>query len=473
MSAWTGVILAAGQGTRMRSSLPKALHTVCGKSLLGHVAEVMRSAGAVQIVAVVSPSVAKMPELAEAVGADTITAVQAEPLGTAHALECARKAVGSADTIVVGAGDMALVRHESISNLVQEQQKSGALLSVLTATVSDPSGFGRVVRDENGSVTAVVEEAEADPGQKLICEMNTGWFCLDAAWTWEALEQVRVSVVGERYLPDLIATAASASTGSRASSTSVSDASEALGVNNRVQLAEVEGVMRDRIRRHHMLAGVTIRDPQTTYIDADVEIGEDSELLPGNHIYSGAVIGSNCVIGPNSVLKDCSIGDDARIISSYIEGAEIGSGISVGPFSRVRAGTKIESGAYIGNFAEIKNSRIGSGTHVGHFSYTGDAELGRDVNIGAGTITANFDGKDKHRTVIGDRVKIGSDTIIVAPANIGDDASTGAGSVVNRDVAAGQMVVGSPARSVRPRPPSHEVEKPADNKKEGDGQKDE
>jgi bifunctional UDP-N-acetylglucosamine pyrophosphorylase/glucosamine-1-phosphate N-acetyltransferase len=429
----------------MKSKVPKVLHTVCGKTLLGHVASVMRAAGAEKLVVVVSPAMADMPEIRAAAGVDAIIAIQSEPLGTAHALQSARDAVGDAGRLVVGAGDMALVRQESIAALVAKHEESHARISMLTAIVSDPTGFGRVIRDSSGELAGVVEEAEADEDQKLITEMNTGWFCMDAGWTWDALENVRVSKVGEKYLPDLVGSAASSG---HATTAQVSEESESIGVNNRAQLAEVEQVLRDRIRLQHMLAGVTMRDPQTTFIDADVEIGQDTELLPGNHIFTGSRIGSGCTIGPNSILRDCVVGDGTTVISSYIEGAEIGAAVSVGPFSRLRAGTYIEPGAYIGNYAEIKNSRIGSGTHVGHFSYIGDAELGKNVNIGAGTVTANFDGRDKHRTVIGDRVRIGSDTVIVAPANIGEDSSTGAGSVVNKDVQAGSMVVGMPARRI-------------------------
>ncbi len=445
MNKWTGVVLAAGQGTRMKSSLPKGLHTACGKTLLGHATSLMRAAGASEIIVVASPATAQMPEFIAAAGEGVRIVVQDKPLGTAHALLCARDATGDAETIVVGTGDMPLVRRESIEMLLGIHEDTDALISMLTANVEDPAGLGRVIRRSNGSVERVVEEAEADTGQKLISEVNTGWYCLYADWAWLELEQVRVSTTGERYLPDLVAAAA---VDARAQALVATDSSEALGVNNRVQLAEVERVLRDRIRRQHMLAGVTVRDPETTYIDADVKIGPDTELLPGNHILAGTRIGSGCIIGPNSVLSDCVIGNDSRIIASYIEGAEIGAGISIGPYSRVRSGTRIESGAYVGNFAEIKNSKIGPGSHVGHFSYIGDSELGEDVNIGAGTVTANFDGQDKHRTVIGDRVKVGSDTVFVAPITVGDDAVTGAGAVVTSDVDAEDTVVGVPARPI-------------------------
>jgi len=449
MSEWTGVILAAGQGNRMKSSQPKVLHTVCGRPLVTHVVEVMRQAGAGRIVVVASPSVAEIPELRAAVGDDVAIAVQEVPLGTGHAVESARQTVGEGQRVVVAAGDMALVRSASIERLVAAHEESGALLSVLTATVADPYGFGRIVRTESGSIRAIVEEVEADAEQKQICEMNTGLFCISAPWCWAQLERLRISPSGEKYLTDLVDPAARQG---KAATASVEDETEALGVNTRVQLAEVERVMRDRVRTEHMLAGVTMRDPETTYIDAGVEIGRDTELLPGNHIRSGTRIGQGCVIGPNSILVGARVNDGARVISSHVEDAEIGAGVSVGPFSRIRPGTRIEPGAYVGNFAEIKNSTVRAGTHVGHFSYVGDSELGNDVNIGAGTITANFDGKNKHRTVIGDRVKIGSDTVLVAPVTVGDDASTGAGAVVNRDVHAGETVVGVPARPIKKSP---------------------
>jgi bifunctional UDP-N-acetylglucosamine pyrophosphorylase/glucosamine-1-phosphate N-acetyltransferase len=448
MSNWTGVVLAAGKGSRMKSKLPKQLHLACGVPLMAHVSEAMRRAGAGRVVVVGSPAITDTPEFVKAAGPGAEIAVQAQPLGTADAVQAALDKAGASGAVIVGAGDMALVRHESIAKLVELHISSRSLATMLTAVVKDPSGLGRVVRGADGSVRAVVEEVEADEARRAICEVNTSWYCFDAAWLWSQLGSVRTSGVGEKYLTDLIE---AASREGRSAALTLEDPAEAMGVNDRTQLASVEKILRDRIRRSHMLAGVTVRDPETTYIDAGVEIGQDTELLPGNHIMAGSRIGADCVIGPNCVLKDCRVGDGARIISSFIESADIGAGISVGPFARIRPGTMIEPGAYVGNFAEIKNSRIGPGTHVGHFSYIGDSDIGRDTNIGAGTVTANFDGKSKNKTVIGDRVKIGSDTIIVPPVTIGSDASTGAGSVVNRDVPAGETVVGVPAKPISQR----------------------
>ena len=421
------------------------MHLACGAPLMSHVTKAMREAGIERLVVVGSPGIAGLPEFIDAAGAGAQVAIQERPLGTADAVQAAKGYVTVGEQVVVGAGDMALVTSESIKALMDRHSSTGALVTMLTATVDNPSGLGRVVKDSQGALKAVVEEAEANSEQKAICEVNTSWYCFDSTWLWDQLESVRTSGVGEKYLTDLIEVAGKEG---RAAAVALEDPEEALGVNDRTQLAEVERVLRDRIRRSHMLSGVTIRDPETTYIDADVEIGQDTELLPGNHIMAGTRIGSDCVIGPNCVLREARIGDGAKVISSFVDSAEIGAGISVGPFTRIRPGTRIEPGAYIGNFAEIKNSHIGPGSHVGHFSYVGDTELGRDVNIGAGTVTANFDGENKHRTVIGDRVKIGSDSIIVAPVQIGDDANTGAGSVVNRDVPDGETVVGVPAKPI-------------------------
>jgi bifunctional UDP-N-acetylglucosamine pyrophosphorylase/glucosamine-1-phosphate N-acetyltransferase len=430
----------------MKSAVPKVLHTVCGRPLLSHVTSSFRDGGIPGIVVVASAEMASDPDFVKAAGQGARIAVQREHLGTAHAVKSANAYAGNAQHVLVGAGDMALVTPDSIRRLADAHVKAGALVTVLTACVGRPETFGRIVRDSAGGVLRIVEDVEADEEERTINEVNTSFYCFDAPWLWEQLGSVRTSGAGEQYLTDLLESAARSG---RAAAVQVSDPAEAMGVNDRAQLAEVEEVLRSRIRRRWLSAGVTMRDLATTYIDADVEIGQDTVLLPGNHIMSGARIGVACEIGPNSVLKDCIVGDRVKVISSFIDGAEIGNDLSIGPFSRIRPGARIESGAYIGNFAEIKNSRVGPGTHVGHFSYVGDSSLGKNVNIGAGTVTANYDGKDKHRTVIGDDASIGAGTIIVAPTEIGASAKTGAGAVVNRDVKAGETVVGVPARPIK------------------------
>ncbi|MEX0761935.1 MAG: bifunctional UDP-N-acetylglucosamine diphosphorylase/glucosamine-1-phosphate N-acetyltransferase GlmU [Dehalococcoidia bacterium] len=445
---WAGVVLAAGKGVRMRSRLPKTLHQVCGIPMLQHVSMAMRAAGVERLVAVASPALAESPPFISAAGDDALIAVQEDQRGTADAVLSARVAAGDAASIVVGAGDMPLIRVQTIQRMMSEHLESNAAMTVLTARDVPLKGMGRVRRNGSGEPVAIIEEAEADEETRQIDEVNTSWYCFDATWLWNALPKVRASRSGELYLTDLLALASSQG---RSAAVRVESPEEALGINDRVQLSRAEQAMQDRIRRHWMCEGVTIRDPATTYIDAGVSIGQDSVILPGTHLRGSTTVGEDCEIGPGSVLADCRVGDGARVISSYIEGAIVGAGVSVGPFSRLRAGTEVAEGAYIGNFAEIKNSRVGPGVHVGHFSYVGDADLGRNVNIGAGTVTCNFDGRDKHRTVIGEGALIGSDTMLVAPVEVGRDARTGAGSVVNRDVPAGETVAGVPARSIRKR----------------------
>ena len=443
-ASWAGIILAAGKGVRMRSSLPKPMHPVCGAPMLRHVATAMRQAQIDRLVAVVSPSLALSEDVRRAAGDGASIAVQREQRGTADAVKAASAAVAGAAHIVVGAGDMPLVSADTVRRLMTCHTTQHAVVTLLTATGSPTARLGRVVRDERGAPVAVVEEADADEKTLAIQEINTSWYCFDAAWLWDALGRVKPSRSGELYLTDLVAIAAAE--GRVTASVSVEEPVEALGVNDRVQLAAAEQAMRQRIAAHWMREGVTLIDPSATYIGADVVIGSDTVLHPGTHLRGATVIGAACEIGPDSVITASQVGDGARVIASHVDGAVIGAGVSVGPFSRLRPGTKVVSGAYIGNFAEIKNSTVGAGTHVGHFSYVGDTDLGRNVNIGAGTVTCNFDGKDKHRTEIGDGAFIGSDTMLIAPIKIGEGARTGAGSVVNRDVPPGEGVAGVPAR---------------------------
>ena len=451
--AFTGVILAAGKGARMKSRIPKALHELCGAPMLSHVVEAVRSAGVGRIVVVSDPVTAESSQLASAAGHGARIALQPEPLGTADALLSARAACEESDSLLVSAADMPLVRTSSVRRMLAEHSSSGALVTVLTARVDSPNGMGRILRDSAGRPVAIVEEADADRETLEIGEVNTSWYCFSSEWLWDSLVRTQFSSNGEKYLTDLIEMAAREGT---AAAVEVEEPAEAMGVNDRVQLAAVEGLMRERIRTRWMQSGVTLKDPATTYIDIGAVPGPDSVIYPGTHILGKTRIGRECHIGPGSFLEDCEVGDGAKVIGSHCEGASIGAKSSVGPSSRLRSGTILDDEVYVGNFAEIKNSVVGAGAHIGHFSYVGDAEVGRDVNIGAGTVTCNYDGEKKHKTIIGDGAFIGSGVMLVAPVEIGRGARTGAGAVVTKDVPAGELVVGVPARKLDRNSPTGE-----------------
>jgi bifunctional UDP-N-acetylglucosamine pyrophosphorylase/glucosamine-1-phosphate N-acetyltransferase len=452
--AFTGVILAAGKGARMKSRIPKALHEVCGAPMLSHVAAAIRNAGVNQLVVVADPVTAESPQLATAAGIGANIVVQPEAFGTADALMSAQEVCENSASVLVSAADMPLVRSSSIRRLLAEHSASSALVTVLTARVDSPNGMGRIRRNSSGDPVAIIEEAAADDETLAIEEVNTSWYCFASEWLWDSLERVQLSNSGEKYLTDLLEMAAREGS---AAAVEVEDPAEALGVNDRSQLAVVEGLMRDRIRTRWMQAGVTLKDPATTYIDIDAVPSPDSVIYPGTHILGNTRIGRDCQIGPATVLKDCEVADGATVISSHCEGASIGASTSVGPLSRLRPGAKLADGVYVGNFVEIKNSVVRTGAHIGHFSYVGDAEVGRDANIGAGAVTCNYDGTNKHKTIIGDGAFIGSGSMLVAPVEIGSGAHTGAGAVVINDVPAGELVVGVPARKIDRKSPTGEM----------------
>ena len=413
----------------------------------------MRDAGVSRVVVVADPVTAGSPQLASAAGNGTKIAVQSEPLGTADALLAAQAACQKSGSILVGAADMPLVQPSSVRRLMAEHDSSGALVTVLTARLESPDGMGRIRRDAAGRPVSIIEEADADGETLDIEEVNTSWYCFEPEWLWGSLARTQVSGNGEKYLTDLLEMAALEGT---AAAVEVEDPAEGLGVNDRCQLAVAEEKMRERIRTRWMQAGVTLKDPATTYIDINAVPGPDSVIYPGTHILGNTRIGRECHIGPGSWLEDCEVGDGARVISSHCEGATIGPCTTVGPSSRLRPGAKLENRVVVGNFAEIKNSVVGTGTHIGHFSYVGDAEVGRDVNIGAGTVTCNYDGEKKHMTIIGDGAFVGSGTMLVAPVRIGRGARTGAGAVVTKDVPDGELVAGVPARNLDRNPPQGE-----------------
>jgi bifunctional UDP-N-acetylglucosamine pyrophosphorylase/glucosamine-1-phosphate N-acetyltransferase len=433
--------MAAGQGTRMRSALPKVAHPIAGLPIVRHVIEAVRAAGVEHCVVVVGAD-SSAEQVRSAAGSGVRFAVQPEALGTGHAVECARDAVANAEYLLIVNGDVPLVLPETLRRLM-DAVGDGTDLALMTAQVPvEAYGFLEL---SDGRVTGIVEAkelTEIDPRE--VRPINAGQYAARAAWLWPHVSRITPSANGERYLTQLAAMAYGE--GNPAVAVDATEAAEVRGINDRVQLAEAEATMRDRIRRRHMLAGVTIVDPPSTFIDATVEIGADTTVAPGTHLQGTTVVGARCEIGPGSLIRDSRIGDGCMVRFSSVEESTMEDGVDMGPYSHLRPGSYLCEGVHIGNFAEVKSSRLGRGTKMGHFSYVGDAEVGQDVNIGAGTITANYDGERKHRTTIGDGAFIGSDTMLVAPVNVGRGARTAAGSVVNRDVPDGMVAIGAPAR---------------------------
>ncbi len=442
MSAWQAVILAAGAGTRMRSATPKVLHPVCGAPLIQHVIASLYNAGLERPIVVVPPDA---ETLRNYLGTNVDFAVQESPLGSGHALACAREVLGKdSDNILVINADCPLVPPEGIQLLMRCHEETKAELTLMTADGADQDGYGRIIRDASGAFTAIVEEREATPEQREIKEVNGGVYAFRTASLWPNLATLKPSSNGEIYLTDMVA-CVHQSQGSIAT-VQAGDPHDVLGVNTRVDLANAEAVLRDRIREQHMLDGVTLIDPSTTYIDSGVVIGKDTVVYPNTHLQGTTQVGKGCRIGPNSLLKDSVLGAGCRVVSSMLEGATLDADVDVGPFAHLRPGTHVGEKTHIGNFVEVKESTLGVGVKSGHFSYIGDADVGDNVNIGAGTVIANFDGVTKHRTTIDENAFIGSDTTLVAPVRVGKGAATGAGAVVTKDVDAGETVVGVPAR---------------------------
>ena len=439
----------------MRSRIPKVLHPLAGRPMLDHVLTALSDAG------IAAPPVVVTGHGAEAVEAalgDRGVAVRQEPQrGTADAVRLGLASVASgAATILVTMADVPLQAGELLARLAREREASGAAVALVSARVADPAEYGRVVRNGGGGATAVVEEADADDAIRAIDEVNAGIYAFDAAWLPSAVGRVAPSAKGEFYLTDLVALAVSDGRG--ACVVVAEDAREVMGINDRVALASAEELMRRRIAERHMRAGVTIVDPATTRIDAAVEIGQDARIEPWTILEGATVIAQDAVIGPQAQLRDSRIGPRTRIWSSVIEESTVAEDVEIGPFAHLRPGSEVGARCRIGNFAEIKHSRIGAGTDQHHFSYVGDAEVGDDVNIGAGVVTVNYDGRNKHRTTIGEGAFIGSDSMLIAPVTIGEGAMTGAGAVVTRDVPPGKTVVGMPARKIELRKGARDAE---------------
>lgn len=441
------VVLAAGSGSRMRSTLPKVLHPIAGRPLVWHALAAAAALHPAHLVAVLGHGREQVTEFLAGTGdlPEVITAVQEQQRGTGHAAACGLAALSDrigplAGTIIVSYGDVPLLRSETLAALAAEHAAAGNAVTVLTASVDDPTGYGRIVRDRDGAVAAIVEQKDADEQQRAITEINSGVYAFDAGVLVGALPRIGSgNAQGEQYLTDVLALARQ--DGHRVGAVIADDAMETEGVNDRVQLAQLARVLNDRIVRGHQLAGVTVLDPATTWIHADVRIGADTVLLPGTHLEAGTVIGAEGSIGPDSTLSGCTLGDSVRITRSHCVGARIADGADVGPFSYLRPDTDLGEGVHVGAHVEIKKSRIGPGAKVPHLTYLGDATVGAGANIGAGTITANYDGVHKFPTVVGEQAFVGTNTTLVAPVTVADGAYVAAGSTVTEDVAAGELTV--------------------------------
>ncbi len=424
----------------MRSSLPKMLHPVCGRPMVAWPVLAAREAGAGRVAAIVSPKHDLSPGLPE--GVETV--VQPEPDGTGGALRAAIDLIRDAETVVVLSGDHPVVSAEAIFELLGVHRGADAGATVMTAVLEQPGSYGRVVRDtESGDLARIVEakgEGDATPEELEIREVNTGTYAFAAAPLADALGKIgNHNSQGEYYIGDVLPVIGES--GRRVLANVTEDKGVMMGVNTRAELAIAEAEARRRILERHMLDGVTVVDPASTWVDADVEISPDARIEPGTSLRGGSTVGASSTVGPLSTLIDARLGGGVHVPHSYLVDCEVEDGCQVGPFAYIRPGTRLEAGAKAGSFVEIKNSTIGEGAKVPHLSYVGDAEVGAGSNLGAGTVTANYDGFRKHRTVIGDQVRIGVDTMLIAPVQVGDGAYTGAGAVVKKDVPEGALAV--------------------------------
>jgi bifunctional UDP-N-acetylglucosamine pyrophosphorylase/glucosamine-1-phosphate N-acetyltransferase len=449
------IVLAAGQGTRMRSSLPKAAHEILGVPLVRWVVDAAREAGVGRVVTVIGHGAETVGELVR----DTEAAVQERQLGTGHAVRCAEAALSDFDgPVLVLAGDVPLLRGKTLSGLLETFDASGAACVLLTARVGDPTGYGRVVRDQAGRVTAIVEQKDLDPEDLVTDECNVGVYCFDAKRLFAALGRVEPhNSQHEYYLTDVVGLMRR--DGLEVEAVTLEDSDESHGINTRVQLAQAARVMQHRINEAHMLAGVTMTDPVLVWIGPGVTIGRDVVIEPMTELAGDTRVEDGATVGPSTRISDSTVGAGATVEQSVVRGSRIGERAKVGPNAFVRPGTVLAPGSKVGSFVEVKNSTIGEGSKVPHLSYVGDATVGAGVNIGAGSITCNFDGRTKHPTVIGDGAFIGSATMLVAPVEVGEGAMTAAGSAIAKDVPAGALAI--------ERAPQRNIERWTDRRKAG------
>lgn len=436
------VVLAAGQGTRMRSELPKVLHPLAGRPLIGWVLDALAAAGAHRTVVVVGNGADLVRErLPDGV----VSAEQSERRGTGDAARIGLDALDEAcDTVLIACGDTPLIDADLIRRLVDEHRANGASTTMLSARLDDAGGYGRIVRAADGRVERIVEARDASAAELAITEFNAGLYICDRAGLRAALDRIDTdNAQGELYLTDAVV-----GTGGPLAALVADDPNAAAGVNDRLDLAACEAVIQDRLRAALMRSGVSLPDPRAVYLDADVTVEPDTTLWPGTHLRGATRVGRGCQIGPDVVATDSTIGAGCTVLSAHLVEASVGDGCRVGPFAYLRPGARMEAGAKAGTYVELKNTTLGPGAKVPHLSYVGDATVGADTNIGAGNITANYDGFRKHRTEIGARVRTGSDCVLVAPVRIGDDAMTGAGSIITHDVPDGALGIARARQNV-------------------------
>jgi bifunctional UDP-N-acetylglucosamine pyrophosphorylase / glucosamine-1-phosphate N-acetyltransferase len=436
------IILAAGEGTRMKSTVPKVLHPLCGRSMLGHAIAAARELSPERLIVVAGHRGDEVAAHAVREAPESEVVIQDRQGGTGHAVRTVIEAVGLIPgQIIVTYGDMPLLRPATLDRLSRAHDDAGNTVTVLTADVAQPAGYGRIVRDGSGVISEIVEEAEATDEQRLISEVNSGCYALDGTLLADAIKRIAASkVLGQEYLTDVVAILRG--DGHRVGTVLATDPTEIQGVNDRVQLAQARRIFNDRLLEGWMRAGVTIIDPATTWLDVQVTIEPDAEIGPSTQLEGRTTIASRARVGPGCVLRDTAVGEGADLINVVSESAEIGPEASVGPFTRLRPGTKLGPGTRAGSFVEMKNAVVGEGSKVPHLTYVGDADIGTGSNIGAATVFVNYDGVAKHRSSVGDQVRIGSDTMLVAPVEIGDGAYTAAGSVITGNVPAGALGIG-------------------------------
>ncbi|MEH3068535.1 MAG: bifunctional UDP-N-acetylglucosamine diphosphorylase/glucosamine-1-phosphate N-acetyltransferase GlmU [Aeromicrobium erythreum] len=468
----TAIVLAAGAGTRMKSRTAKVLHELGGRSMLVHALQAVRQVGAARVVAVVGHDREQVSAAVTAHDAGVVQAVQEEQRGTGHAVRVALDALDDVPegTVLVTYGDVPLLTAHTLSTLLLDHTHEGRAVTILTAELPDPTGYGRILRDEHGAVVAIREHKDADEPERLVKEVNSGILAVDAVFLDHATRKLDTdNAQGELYLTDIVATAVRE--GRPVGAHVLEDVWQTKGVNDRVQLAELAAELNRRTTEHWMRQGVTIVDPATTWIDSDVTLGADTVLHPGTQLLGATTVGEGATIGPDTTLRNVEVGDGASVVRTHGSDAVVGEGASVGPFAYLRPGAELGARGKIGTFVEVKNATLGEGAKVPHLSYVGDAEIGEGTNIGAGTITANYDGVHKHRTVVGRHARTGSDNVFVAPVTIGDGAFTGAGTIVREDVPPGALAVSSGSQRTidgwvqrkRPGTPSADAAAPVDD----------